>query len=98
MQEPEILFIGDVGIFEKLKKVAKRKIVEIKEQKVKGCMFEILRSEAEFDTAIEVKKNINIENEKVMMKKKRRRNNRKMKMNHKEDQCGICGEDVVDEI
>ena len=70
LQEPEILFIGDVGIFEKPKKVAKRKTVEIKEQKVKGSMFEILRSEAEFDTAIEVKKDIDIENEKVMMKRR----------------------------
>ena len=59
LQEPEVLFIGDIGIFEKPKKVVKKKKkVEIKEQLVTGGMFEILGSEADFKTAIKVEEDV----------------------------------------
>ena len=111
LQEPEVLFIGDVGVFRKPKIVVKKRIVEIKEQAKKGgkFMFEILDSEAVFDTAIEMKKeqdscffeswkkDIEIEGEKVAMKKKKKKKRSQNERKNK-DECGICGEGVVTEI
>ena len=99
LQEPEVFFIGDVGVFKRPKKVAKKKTVEIKEQAEKGgkFMFEILDSEADFDTAVEVKKDIEIEGEKVAMKKKKKKRSRNERKK-KEVERGICGEGVVTEI
>jgi hypothetical protein len=93
-QEPEILFIGDVGIFEKPKKVVKRKTVTFKEPVGKGGMFEILGSKADFDTAVEVKRENDDEDEPVVKKKKKKRSRNSRKI--KDDQCGICGEEVMD--
>ena len=56
-----------------MKKVAKKKrAVETKEPAVKGGMFEILDREADFETAIEVKENIEIPGEMVATKPKKK--------------------------